>query len=320
MRVLTRRDFLSHAGIFAASAAGLSGSPISVRAAETERKSPRFPVVLFTKVCQELNLGLEDTASLIAEAGLDGVDSPVRPKGEILPEKVKDDLPRYAEALRERGLSLPLLTTAILSPDSPHAEDILRTSKKAGVRFYRTGFIDRLKDKPLHAQIAEARARLKDLAAMNREIGIGAIVQNHSPAGHAYLGGDLNELEQLVAGFDPNQVGAAFDIGHAVKVHGKDWRQHFEKLKSHLKVAYVKDTNSAGEWVRFGKGEIGDLGYFKLLREIGYEAPLSMHIEFDWSKNDQKSRGALLLALKDCLGVLRGWLNEAATADSGAKK
>ena len=303
MHSFSRREFLIKTSLATASAACAG----SVLAAATD--SSRIPVVIFTKVYQPLNLGFEESASLTAEAGLNGVDSPVRPGGEILPEKAVDDLPRYAEALRKHSLTLPLLTTAILSPASPHAEDILRAAKKLGARFYRTGFVDRHSDQPAKSQIAEFRAQLKDLAAMNKEIGIGAIVQNHSPAGHAYLGGDLNELVEIVADFDPNQVGAAFDIGHAVKVHGDRWREHFEKLKSHLKIAYVKDTDSRGKWVRFGQGEIGKTGYFKLLREIGYNAPISMHIEFDWSDGDKnKTREALLKALKQSRDVLGKWL------------
>jgi hypothetical protein len=121
--------------------------------------SPRLPIVIFTKVYQSLNLGFEEAASLTAEASLSGVDSPVRPAGEVLPEKVADDLPRYAEALRKHGLSLPLLTTAIISPSSPQAEEILRTAKKLDVQFYRTGFIERQIGKSAKAAIREAIVR-----------------------------------------------------------------------------------------------------------------------------------------------------------------
>ena len=182
MHYLSRREFLIKTAIGAASAAGVG----TLSAAAED--SPRLPVVIFSKVYQSLNLSFEDAASVTAEASLNGVDCPVRPAGEVLPEKVVDDLPRYAEALRKQGLGLPLLTTAIITPASPQAEKILRTAKKVGVQFYRTGFIERQRDKTAQAQIAEARAQFKDLAAMNKEIGIGAIVQNHSPAGHTILG------------------------------------------------------------------------------------------------------------------------------------
>jgi sugar phosphate isomerase/epimerase len=304
MRSFSRREFLAKTAL---TTAGLSASSIVSGAAAPTRQ----PVVIFSKIYQSLNLNFEDSASLTAEASLNGVDSPVRPGGEILPEKAADDLPRYAEVLRKHSLGLPLLTTAILSPSSPNAEEILRTAKKLGVQFYRAGFVDRHADQPVKAQIADVRAKFKDLAAMNKEIGIGAIVQNHSPSGHGYLGGDLTELIEILAGFDPSQIGAAFDIGHALKVHGDGWCSHFEKLKSHLRVAYIKDTSQKGSWVPFGQGEVGKIGYFKLLREIGYNAPLCMHIEFDWSNQGKdKTRSALLKAVKESAGVLKKWLQE----------
>jgi L-ribulose-5-phosphate 3-epimerase len=307
MHSLTRREFIVRT---AASIAALTTAPVAVPA-EPPRPH-RLPIVIFTKAYQPLNLDFDKAAALTAAAGLDGVDSPVRPKGEILPEKAADDLPRYFQALQKRGLSIPLITTAILSPSSPNAETVLRAAKKSGVQYYRLGFIDRVAGQPVKQQIAEARARLKELAAMNKEIGIGAIFQNHSPAGHAYVGGDLNDLLEILGGFDPNQIGAAFDIGHALKVHGEGWRALFEKLKPHLKIAYVKDVDKQGAWVPFGQGEIGKVGYFKLLRDIGYNAPISMHIEFGWSDNGKnQTEEALRTAVKQSSAALREWLERA---------
>jgi sugar phosphate isomerase/epimerase len=221
-------------------------------------------------------------------------------------------LPQYAAALRKRGLQLPLLTTGITSVSSPCAEDILRTAKKLGVQFYRLGFVIRATDASAGKQVREIKAQLKDLAALNKQIGIGALVQNHSPAGRSYLGGDLSELLDLVKDFDPAQIGVAFDIGHALVVHGDDWRQHFEKLESHLKIVYVKDVKREGRWVPFGEGDIATTGYFKLLRELKYNAPVSLHIEFDWADGGKsKTRPALVKALQDSARVLRRWLASA---------
>src|SRR5215470_15469365 len=249
---LSRRDFI---GKTALSAAALAFSPYVVRSVSAgEKLSP--PIVVFSKVYQTLSLNFDDAAAVTAEVGLDGVDPPLRPGGEILPERATEDLPRYVEAMHKRKLQLPLLTTAIVSTSSPHTEDILRTANKLGIQFYRVGFVDREGDSK--KQIREFKAQLKDLAAINKEIGIGALVQNHSPAGHGnYLGGDLNDLREIVSGFDPAQVGVAFDIGHAIIVHKEEWRPRFEALKSHVKVAYVKDAKMTGRWVPFGEGDIG---------------------------------------------------------------
>jgi sugar phosphate isomerase/epimerase len=307
----SRRDFLTQALAFSSAAALWRGGALAGLA--RERTIP--PIVVFSKVYQELNLGFDEAAAITAEAGLDGVDCPVRPKGEIAPERAAEDLPRYVAALRKMNLTMPLVTTAITSAASPHAEEILRTCSRLGVRSYRLGFIDRQKAIPAEQQCREFRAQLKDLAAFNRQIGIGAIFQNHSPAGHAYLGGNLPELYDIVSGFEPAEVGVAFDIGHALVVHGDQWPAQFERLKPYIKVVYVKDVTRDGKWVPFGQGAIGGLGYFKLLSQMGYQAPISLHVEFDWSqKGKSRTRAVLVKALQQSGGVLKRWLAEAQDA------
>lgn len=308
MSRLSRREFITTT--LAASAAAPLGAGSALSALGAETFCP--PIVVFSKVYQTLKLNFDEAAALTAEAGIDGIDCPVRPGGEILPEHVIRQLPQYAAALRKRGLQLPFLTTAITSAASPATEDILRTAKKLGVQFYRLGPVLRRAAVSPERQAREVRAQLKDLAALNRQVGIGAIFQNHSPAGKSYVGGDLADLHAIVKDFNPAQIGVAFDIGHALVVHGDNWRRHFDRLKSHLKVAYVKDVTRTGHWVPFGQGDIGSLGYFKLLKRLGYRTPLSLHIEFDWTDaGKSQTRPALLNALRDSARVLRRWLAEA---------
>jgi sugar phosphate isomerase/epimerase len=304
---LSRRSFLVRTGLASAGLAAGSQSGVLSNAAEGLAQ----PIVIFTKAYQPLKLSPGESAAITAEAGLAGVDIPVRPDGEIVPERVTDDLPAYAEQLRKRNLRLPLVTTAITSPASPHAEALLRAAKDAGVKFYRLGFISREPEASWGKQLQEIKAQLKDLAALNKQIGIGAIMQNHSPSGRSYVGGNLDELSDIVGQFDPAEIGVAFDIGHALVVHGDGWRSRFEKLKSHLQIAYVKDVTRSGQWVKFGQGDIGDTGYFKLLKQISYHAPISMHIEYEWSpKGQPQTRPGLLKVLKENLTVLKGWLAE----------
>ena len=300
---LSRRDFVQTAGVAAATvSAGLATLHSWARPAKAAS-----PIVVFSKVYQALKLTFAQAAEVTAEAGIDGVDCPVRPGGEILPENAAKDLPRYVEALRSRGLTMPLLTTAITGVESPHTEDILQAAKAAGVQYYRLGFIPRNGDLP--EQIKSVREKLIPLAALNKKIGIGALIQNHSPAGKSFLGGDLAEMEAVLEGFDPAQIGLAFDIGHAWVVHGPQWRTHFDKLKPYFKIAYVKDVKPGPQWVRFGEGDLAGTGYFRLLRELNYHAPVSLHIEFDWMEEGKaKDRAHLVSAIKESAAVLRSWL------------
>lgn len=296
---ITRRSFLAHtvAGLSAAAVRPLLGAP---------RWPP--PVVVFSKVYQELKLDFEQAAELTEQAGLDGVDCPVRPGGEIEPERAAEDLPRYAEALRRRGRQLALLTTHIVSPDSPHAETVLRVARALGVRWYRTGYWRTPKDGSA-PDLDSIRAGLTELAALNRQLGITGVIQNHSGA---FVGGDLGQMERLLAGFKPDEIGMAFDLCHALITHGDDWAAQFERLASWVRVAYVKDVRRPRDMVPLGEGELGRTAGFARLKRLGLEAPISLHIEYDWARGEPNTRERLVAAIRSDLAVLRRWLSDAA--------
>ncbi|HTL58145.1 MAG TPA: sugar phosphate isomerase/epimerase family protein [Candidatus Limnocylindrales bacterium] len=302
---VSRRDFLM--------TAGLCGSAIAFGRLPgwcANNASAASPIAVFSKIYQELKLGFENAAEVTAAAGLDGIDCPVRAGGEILPENAAEQLPKYADVLGRRNLKINLLTTDITSANSPHAETVLRTAQKLGLRYYRFGFITREASSSADGQITQVRARLKELSALNKQFGMCTLLQNHSPSGRTlYFGGDLSELVRAVDGFDPAQIGVAFDIGHALVVHGDQWRQHFEALRSHFKIAYIKDVKRTGGWVPFGEGDIAATGYFDLLKQMNYHDPISLHIEFDWhGAGKPKTPERLTQVLKESAQVLRRWL------------
>lgn len=303
--MLGRRDFLTRSALAAVALGGM-GSSLSLFGAG-DSWPPAMAV--FSKVYQEVKLDFDQAAALTQEAGLDGVDCPVRPKGEIEPERAADDMPRYAEALKQHNAAMLLLTTGITSVDFPHTETVLRTGKKLGIRYYRLGQYRPEKGKTMRDLIPEVRARFKDLAALNRQLGMTAIFQNHSPSGNsAYLGGDLTDMAALVEGFAPDEIAVAFDLGHALVVHQDEWKTHFEKLKSHLGIAYIKDADRVKRFVAFGEGEFSRTDYFQKLKAMDYRRPFSVHIEYEWTpKGQPKTREALLRVLKESRQAVNKW-------------
>lgn len=302
---MNRREFLTR------SALGSVGALAAAHSNSFAAEKPALPpIVVFSKVYQTLKLNFEDAAALTAEAGLQGIDCPVRPGGEVLPERVKDDLPRYVDALRKRGIGMPLMATGITSPRTAHAEDVLSTAKTLGTAFYRIGQKNPDSARPLTDQLRECKAELKDLAAMSRQIGIAGLFQNHSPAGKStYLGGDLGQLHELVSDLDPGSLGVAFDIAHALVVHGDDWRVHYEKLKPWIRIIYVKDVTRAKQWTPLGKGDTHQTGYYGLVKKSGYRAPISLHVEYDWDEGGKtRTQDRLLHAMRADLSVLTSWL------------
>jgi sugar phosphate isomerase/epimerase len=303
----SRRRFIRTA------APAMAALGLAPKAASMAFGAPGFapPVAVFSKVYQELKLDFEQSAEVTAEAGLDGIDCTVRDGGEIVPEQAADKMPRYAEALRRHGTRMLLLTTGIVGVSSPHASEILRTGKQLAIQYYRLGYWSHRPERPPAKLLAEIGPSLKDLAAMNKELGVCGVYQNHSaPQNHSRrnAGCDLAELYDMVKDLDPGQVGVAFDLGHALIEHGDQWREHFDRLKPHIRVVYVKDVQRASGFVPFGQGEFARTGFFDLLARMNYRAPLSMHIEFNWAPEGNKTRPLLLQALKESRRVLGQWL------------
>src|SRR5690242_1722832 len=93
----SRRDFLTQ-GAAAVGAVGLGRT--GAAAAEAGRAG-RPPLIGFSKPFQDLDA--EQTAELVAAVGWDGIECPVRARGQVEPERAPDELPKFAEALRRQG-------------------------------------------------------------------------------------------------------------------------------------------------------------------------------------------------------------------------
>ncbi len=130
-------------------------------------------------------------------------------------------------------------------------------------------------------------------------------------AGRAFGGGDLNQLYDIVKDFNPDQVGVAFDIGHAIIMHGLDWRKHFERLSDHIRIVYIKDVQPSARFVAFGEGELGKTDFFRLLEQRNYQEPLCIHIEYSWAPDGQKTRAALIDTLKVSKQKVVQWWQDA---------
>jgi sugar phosphate isomerase/epimerase len=298
MHTMNRREFLTAA---AAGATAMASAPMSLVAESAPAK--RFPLIVFSKVFQELNPA--DTADLVAEAGLDGIECPVRKGGQVEPEKVEDDLPLMAEALAKCKVSMPLITTDILKPGNPLDERVLKTAAKLGISLYRLGFANYTADKTLEEQMQARRDDLIGLAQINKKYSVCACFQNHS--GPNNMGAPVWDIHRIISGIE--HIGAAFDIGHATIEGGNAWRLHARLMEPYYRVVYVKDfvwgKNARGwasQWRPLGQGMISP-EFFKNLKRSHYSGPISLHVEYPVPKGK-----GMLNALKKDVATLKGWL------------
>ena len=296
---LSRRQFLSG---LAASSAVISVFGVDALAAQ-HTNSP-CKIIGFTKPFQTASPA--EIADIVAEVGWDGVECPVRPKGQIEPERVEEQLPRLVEALRKVGREVTLISTSIKKV-SPLTEKVLRTASNLGIRRYRMAFWNYSADKPIPDQVAEIRAAMRDLAAINKELDLCGAHQNHS--GAAYFGAPIWDIYESIKDYDPNHLGICFDIGHATIEGGLSWPIEAQLMRPFYTAVFVKDfvwkKSEKGwnvEWCPLGEGAV-DPKFFGMLKQSGYNRPISQHHEYEVGTG-----AAMIAAMKKDLDVLKQWL------------
>ena len=270
---MLRRDFLVAAGCSLASASFAGTTAI---AADSPSKNS---ICVFTKPFNSLTF--DELADRIAELGFDGIEAPIRKGGHIEPEAVPDELPKLVEALRKRNLEITVMTSDINDPNDPLTEKVLKTASKLGIRRYRMKYFNYDFDQPILKQINKWRPQIEDLAALNRDLKVTALYQNH--AGRNYLGAPLWDLSKLLQGISVDEIGVAYDIRHATAEGGMSWPVTYHMIRPHIDTVYVKDFvwNDGVRPVNvpLGEGRIDD-DFFKLLRKSDFNGPISLHEEY----------------------------------------
>jgi sugar phosphate isomerase/epimerase len=299
----TRRRFIgSLAGASAALAAG--------RRTRAENEPDDWPIAVFEKVFEKL--AYDELAEAVAQTGADGIEATIRPGGHIKPEAAADETPKMAEALRERGKQILIAATAIRSADSPYVEPLLKTFRSLGIRHYRLGYYHLDAAKPLKPQVAEARAQLQTLVAVNRELGLHGLYQNH--AGARYLGALGWDAAKLFDGIDPNAVGIALDLRHLLADTGTSWKTAAALLKPHIRSIYVKDATWTGPRGDVLRDVPLDTGFvtrdvFEFVRRGLGPMPVCLHVEhLGYRAFEKHEMPAVVQAHQADLAVLRRWV------------
>ena len=292
----TRRRFLAHTG--ALSALAVTNSQVF----GVESSPPSFKLCAFEKFLQDLSY--DELAEVIAELGFDGIEATVRKNGHVVPERVEEDLPKLVEALQEQDLEITVMATDVVSTDQPLTEKVLRTAASLGVQRYRMGYYTYDAQGSVTGQLDKIKPVLKDLAALNRELGISALYQNHS--GARYMGATLWDLHQLIRDIPVEEIGCAFDIHHATAEAGLSWPVLYRLMLPHIGAIYVKDYRWQDRKVadvELGTGQV-DPAFFKMVKQGSFSGPISLHVEYLEHESTDKN----IAALKRDLGVLQGWL------------
>ncbi len=275
----SRRSFIKNSSLAALSA--FTGIIPAIGTNRNAGKNNR-KVYVFSKHLQWL--GFKEMAQTAQRIGFDGIDLTVRPNGHVLPERVKEDLPKAVKAIKAAGLAANRMTTAITDPEDTLTSDILETAAKEGIKNYRLGWFNYNPTLSIKENIAEFNQKLKGLAKLNRELGLTAAYQNH--AGEM-AGGPVWDMGLMLQGIDPNLVGVRYDIRHATVEGGTAWPLGMKFLSDKINSFDVKDfiwKKTEGTWRPFnvpvGEGMVDFKRYFQLIDELNIEGDFTLHLEY----------------------------------------
>lgn len=245
--------------------------------------------MMFSKHLQ--GIPLAEAAERVREIGITKLDLTVRPGGHIEPAVAKDALPAAAESLGRQGVEIGMITTNILDASDLHTIDILRTAASLGIRHYKLGYYRYKGFGTLRAQRSEIAAKLRDLVAVNLELGLHAGFHNHPDD---FFGASVWDVDHVLTGLDPRAIGVYFDPSQATAEGGSGgWLMGLDLVQDRLTMLAVKDFiwadgkhRYAGarrhsiEVVPLAMGNTPWPAVIEILQTLDFQGPISFHAEY----------------------------------------
>jgi L-ribulose-5-phosphate 3-epimerase len=242
----------------------------------------KLKVHIFSKHLQFLNYN--ELAEAAASMGFDGVDLSVRPGGHVVPERVEEDLPKAAEALKKAGLPPSVMTTAVSDASDATDKKLLTVAAKLGFNHYRMNWFSYPDNKPMPEALREFAKKVNGLGELNRGLGLKGYYQNHSGT---TVGSVIWEIYEMIKDADKQHMGVQYDIRHAMVEGAESWENGLKLIRSRIQCVSLKDyrwQQKDGKWtvedVPIGQGMVDFKSYFKLLKSYNITAPGSLHIEY----------------------------------------
>ena len=232
---------------------------------------------------------VEKTAKLVAEIGYAGIEWTVDYPDALWDGKSNwhidtTDLENSARAARQAARENGLAVTVVCPRCRCTELDGLRLGMQAAqlTGAFAVRVLPSLYDgtRPYGQLFDQARAALKALERMARDMGVKALLEIHNGT----IAASTAATRRLLDGFDPECLGAIFDPGNMVREGMENWRMAIEMLGPYVQHVHVKDIgwlrDKAGRWhyvdMALDEGMVDWKQVIEGLRSIGYEGFLSI--------------------------------------------
>jgi len=280
---MNRREFIAAGTAVALSSRGVAARPIDPSSVDAGQPG-LDDICVFSKHLQWLDF--REMAAAAREIGFDGIDLTVRPGGHVEPARVVEDLPEAARIIREEGMKVPMMTTAVNDPDHHLSRKVLETAAEQGIKYYRMGYYRYSADEPISATLDKAKSRMEGLARLNERIGIRGAYQNH--AGDGYFGSPLWDIGWILKDIPSEWIGCQFDLRHASVESTLSWKTDLRLIIKRIHSLAVKDSCWEVGDSGFAKAAYCPLGegfaQFPVLLEMlsgsSFRGPVSIHFEY----------------------------------------
>lgn len=314
----SRRSFIKKVSL---TTAGIYGAMQTSAYSKPDIKATPFvkanhKISIFSKNLQWLDY--DAMAVTAAQIGFDGVDLTVRPNGHVLPERVKDDLPKAVAAVRKAGLEVYSIVTAISDANETYTESILSSARDLGIQFYRLNWFPYDQIVSIQENLSRFKLRMEKISLLNEKYKIHGAYQNHAGSN---FGSSIWDLFEVLKNFDSKYIGSQYDVRHATVEGTNSWVNGFNLIKPYIKTYNIKDfqwIKKEGKWheenVPLGEGMVNFKKYFELIKLNEISGPISIHYEYplggaeNGSKTISISKEKLIQAMVKDLSTLQGWL------------
>jgi sugar phosphate isomerase/epimerase len=178
---------------------------------------------------------LPDLARFVRDLGFDGIELPVRPGYQVLPENVGRDLPAAAKLLADHGLQISSVAPPGGSPDGPLDESFIAACAEAAVPVIRV--MAPIGDDGYLASVSRLQREYDALRPLLEKYGVQLGIQNH----YGRTVCNAMGLRHLIERYDPRLIGAVWDAAHNA-LNGEDPEMAIDIVWSHLCMVNLKNA------------------------------------------------------------------------------